>query len=45
MFLPGHNKVSSLKAATVSRDDSIVVELPSNVLPENKNRLLLLILT
>lgn len=36
IYLPGHNKVSSLKEATVSRDDSIVVALPSNILPENK---------
>lgn len=39
IFLPGHNKVSSLKEPTVSRDDSIVVALPSNILPENnKNK-------
>lgn len=34
--LPGHNRVSSLKEETVSRDDSIVVALPSNILPENR---------
>lgn len=32
-FLPGHKKVSSLNVPTVSRDDSIVVALPSNILP------------
>lgn len=37
IFVPGHNKVSSLKEATVSRDDSIVVALPSNILPETTN--------
>lgn len=36
IFLPGHKRVSSLREATVSRDDSIVVALPSNILPENK---------
>lgn len=40
--LPGHNRVSSLSEVTVSRDDSIVVALPSNILPgktkENKTR-------
>ncbi len=39
IFLPGHNRVSSLKEETVSRDESIVVALPSNILPENnKNK-------
>lgn len=33
-FLPGHNRVSSFKEPTVSRDDSMVVALPSNILPE-----------
>lgn len=37
IFLPGHNRVSSLKELTVSSDDSIVVALPSNILPENNN--------
>lgn len=32
--IPGHNRVSSLKDPTVSRDDSIVVEVPSNTRPE-----------
>lgn len=36
IFIPGHNKVSSLKEPTVSRDDSIVVALPSNILPAIK---------
>lgn len=33
IFLPGHRSVSSLKEATVSREESIVVALPSNILP------------
>lgn len=39
-FLPGHNRVSSLREETVSSDDSMVVALPSNILPENKRSLL-----
>lgn len=41
-FLPGHNSVSSLREETVSRDDSMVMALPSNILPENKRSLDLL---
>lgn len=38
-FLPGHNRVSSLREETVSSDNSMVVALPSNILPENKRSL------
>lgn len=41
-FLPGHKRVSSLRAETVSSDDSMVVALPSNILPDNKSSLELL---
>ena len=36
-FIPGQRRVSSLKEPTVSREDSIVVALPSNILPVGKN--------
>lgn len=40
-YLPGHNRVSSPKEPTVSRDESIVVALPSNILPaDSKIRLM-----
>lgn len=38
-FLPGHNRVSSLREETVSSDDSMAVALPSNILPEHKRSL------
>lgn len=38
-FLPGHNRVSSLREETVSSDDSMAVALPSNILPEYKRSL------
>lgn len=37
IVLPGHSRVPSLKEATVSREESMVVELPSNILPEINN--------
>lgn len=39
IFLPGHNRVSSLREPTMSRDDSIVVALPSNILPKKDNKI------